>query len=102
MILHDILDNKGQFLPINELNRNFNANCGVMEYNSLKDSIPRTWREKLKTEDVCKEMIPDDGAVFVELNKQNIQVNYVSNKEIYWKLIKQIQLPHVTKEKWEL
>jgi hypothetical protein len=72
-----------------------------MQYNSLKDAIPKEWREKLKTEEVYKEMIADNDALYVELNKQNIQVNYISNKEIYWKIIKQIQIPHVTKDKWE-
>jgi hypothetical protein len=50
---------------------------------------------------VCKDMIESNEPLYIELNKQNIPINYTVNKEIYWKIIKKIQIPHVTKDKWE-
>jgi hypothetical protein len=35
------------------------------------------------------------------MNKQTLPINLITNKEIYWHFVKQIQLPHVTKIKWE-
>jgi hypothetical protein len=101
LTLHNILDNNGNFLSIEEINREYNFRCDFMQYNSLKDAIPKEWREKVKTMNVCKEMIESNEILYIELNNQNIPIIYTTNKEIYWKIIEKIQIPHVTKDKWE-
>jgi hypothetical protein len=99
--IHDIVDNEGKFLSIIELNRNFNSNCNVMQYNQLKDAIPREWRDKLKTIKIPGNIFQDNEELYMRINKQHMPINQITNKDVYWKMIKKIQLPHITKEKWE-
>jgi hypothetical protein len=72
-----------------------------MQYNSIKNAIPKEWREKLKSMSVDTEAINANETLCVMINKQNTQINLISNKDIYWKLVKEIQISHVTKYKWE-
>jgi len=48
LFINDILDEQGFFMDINELNRMFSRNIGIMFYNSLKDAIPRKWRNNVR------------------------------------------------------
>jgi hypothetical protein len=72
-----------------------------MKYNSLKDSLPNKWRETLKTHNVDRNEITIQDELTLNLGNYSLPIKYISNKEVYWKLIRQIQVPHVTKEKWE-
>jgi hypothetical protein len=99
--IHDIVDNEGKFITINDLNRNFHSTCNIMQYNQLKDAIPKEWREKLKTMKVPRNIFQENEELYMRINKQNMPINLITNKDIYWKIIKKIQLPHITKEKWE-
>jgi hypothetical protein len=73
----------------------------VLQYNQLKDAVPKEWRTKLKTMKVPKNAIERDENLYLQINKQNLPINLISNKEIYWKIVNSIQIPHVTKTKWE-
>jgi hypothetical protein len=100
-LIHDILDNEGNFITHSRLENLFNFKCDFMKYNSLKDSIPKDWREKLKTLKVNKEDITIQDDLFVDFGTYNLPIRYTSNKDVYWKLVKKIQIEHVTKIKWE-
>jgi hypothetical protein len=99
--IHDIIDENGKFLSIEEMNRTFNFNCNVLQYNQLKDAIPKEWRSKLKTMKVPKNTIQRDENLYIRINKQILPTNLITNKEVYWEIVKNKQLPHVTKVKWE-
>jgi hypothetical protein len=99
--IHDIVDNEGKFLTPHELNRIFNSNCNVMQYNQLKDAIPKEWREKIKTMKVPRNVFEHEEELYMLINKQHMPLTLITNKDVYWKLVKKIQLPHITKEKWE-
>ena len=101
-LIHDILDNEGNFINIAKLEELFNFKCDFMKYNSLKDSIPKEWREKLKTIKVNRDDITIHDNLFIDFGTYNLPIKYTSNREIYWKLVKKIQIPHVTKIKWEV
>jgi hypothetical protein len=73
----------------------------VLQYNQLKDAIPKEWRTKLKTMKVSKNTIQRDENLYIHINKQILPTNLITNKEVYWKIVKNKQLPHVTKVKWE-
>jgi hypothetical protein len=56
-IIHDIINENGQFLSANEIETKYNTQCNIMQYNMLKESIPRAWRQKIKTMKVPNETI---------------------------------------------
>jgi hypothetical protein len=99
--IHDIVDNNGIFLPINDLERKYAINCNFLNYNSLKDAIPKEWKKELKCITVPRDSIQANDNLLIEINEQNIPLHLISNKMIYWKMINKIKMPHVTKEKWE-
>ena len=101
MMIHDIVDSEGKFLSKDEINRLYNFNCDILQYNSLKDAIPKEWRETLKTIQVDRDEINVDDDPFILINKQSISVKWITNREVYRKIVQKIQLPHVTKIKWE-
>jgi hypothetical protein len=100
-MIHDIIDNEGKFLQNTEIESLYGLKCKFLQYNSLKDAIPKTWREKPKTIQVNRDTIQSNENLSLLINKQLLPINIITNKDIYWELIKKIQLPHVTKEKWE-
>jgi hypothetical protein len=100
-LLHDILDNEGNFISKDTLEELFGLKCDFMRYNSLKDSIPKEWREKLKITKINRNEITIDDDLSINFGTHNLPIKYTSNREIYWKLVKKIQIPHVTKVKWE-
>jgi hypothetical protein len=101
ILIHDIIDEQGKFLSPNELTERYNIRGQVLQYNSLKDSIPKEWREKLKTIKIPRDEIDTNEGLYIKIDKHVLPLRYVSNKQVYWKLIKTIQIPHVTKIKWE-
>ena len=67
---------------------------------TLKDAIPKVWREKLKTIKVPRNAISSDENPHIELNKKSVPIHLITNKLIYWKQINKIKITPVTKEKW--
>ena len=98
-IIHDILDQKGEFLtPIN-IEQKYNFKCDFMKYNALKDAIPKEWRKLVK-----KMQIPDEAINFNEdthiiIGKKAKNINAIKNKEIYWILINDIQIESIVMNK---
>jgi hypothetical protein len=101
LLIHDIVDSTGTFLTINEIERIYGLKCNFMRYNSLKDAVPKEWREKLKTIKVPRDSIQANDDLTIEIEKQWTPINLLTNKIVYWKMINKIKIPHVTKEKWE-
>ena len=70
-----------------------------MKYNTLKDAIPRTWREILQ-----KMKIPDDAISFkesiaIQVNKRPKDISLLTNKDVYWILVKNKQKTPIIMEK---
>ena len=100
-LIHDIVNEEGKFIGIEEMRQLFNFRGQVLQYNSLKDSIPKEWREKLKTMKIPKDAININEGLYINIDKHDLPLRYVTNKQVYWKIIKNIQISHVTKIKWE-
>ena len=45
--------------------------------------------------------IQRDDNLYVKIDKQTLPINIITNKDVYWKIVREIQIPHVTKDKWE-
>ena len=99
-IIHDILDEHGNFLTNHDLEQKYNFNCNFLQYNSLKDAIPKSWRDKLKEIKIPRIAISSDEQISVKINKQTIPLQNINNKLIYWKLIEDLRVTPVIKDKW--
>jgi hypothetical protein len=100
LIIHDIIDENGNFLSINNLEQRHDFKCNFLQYNSLKDAIPKEWRNNVKTIMIHREVISSDESIYVKINKQTTPLHKINNKLIYWKLIEEIRISPITKNKW--
>jgi hypothetical protein len=100
-IIHDILNTKGEFLLPNKLEEKFNIKCNIMTYNTLKDAIPYEWRKLLKTMKIPLNTMNFDEQIHININKKTKIINKVSNKDIYWILVKNIQVKPIIIEKYK-
>jgi hypothetical protein len=100
-LIHDIVTKEGKFMSLEEMVERHNFRGQVLQYNSLKDSIPKEWRERLKTMKVPRDAINIQEGLYMNIEKHDLPLKYITNRQVYWKIVKTIQLPHVTNIKWE-
>ena len=43
--IHDIINEHGFFLTLNEIKKKYKITCDNLKYNTLKDAIPNEWRK---------------------------------------------------------
>ena len=94
--LNDILDDKGLCLNHIEINRKFNVNCNFLSALQIRQSIPITWRETLKSSKAC-DMI--DGCN-IEVSSKVKALNSVQGKIIYFKYIHKRKRSPTCVDKW--
>jgi hypothetical protein len=100
-IIHDILDERGNFLKPNELENKYNITCNVLKYNTLKDAIPNSWRQILKTMKIPTEAVSFNEALTLQINKIPKNIAAITNKDVYWILVKNKQKqPIITQKLW--
>ena len=99
-IIHDIIHSDGSFLSTTEIQETYGLKVNFLEYNSLKDSIPKQWREKLRTMRVERNAISSEEPACIIINKHSVPIQLITNKAIYWELIKKIQITPIIKDKW--
>ena len=101
-LVHDIINAEGKFLTLIELELKYNLKCNFLQYNSLKDAIPKDWRGFLTSGlTVSRDEITSQDQPKIYINKQLVTLDMLTNKKVYWKLIERIKIQPVTKEKWE-
>jgi hypothetical protein len=100
LIIHDIIDENGNFLSINNLEQRYDFKCNFLQYNSIKDAIPKEWRNNVKKITIHRDVISSDESIYVNINKQTIPLHKINNQLIYWKLIEEIRICPITKNKW--
>jgi hypothetical protein len=98
--IHNIVNNKGEFYTAREIEQKYNIICHFLRYNSLKDAIPKVWRDKLKTENVQQNDITTQDELSLEINKHKVPIQKITNKIIYWELIEMIRITPIIKDKW--
>jgi hypothetical protein len=101
-IIHDILNSEGNFLSPQELEQKFNIKCNVMTYNALKDAIPYEWRKMLKTMKILPETLDFKETIQININKKPKILNKLTNKDIYWILIKNIEEKSIIIDKYKI
>jgi hypothetical protein len=73
-----------------------------MTYNTLKDAIPKEWRKVLKTMKVPPNTMNFNEQIHININKKPKIINKVSNKDIYWVMVKNIQVKPIIIEKFKI
>ena len=82
--INDLLDDEGKLISLDTVNNMFSVNWSVMYYNSLRSSIPYSWKKSVKGTKVI------ELETTVQLNINNIQKNLevVSCRDVYLEIIK--------------
>jgi hypothetical protein len=70
-----------------------------MKYNALKNAIPQNWRIALKTMRIPENTMSFDEDTFIKIGKTSKNVKNVINKELYWSLVRKIQIKPIFMEK---
>jgi hypothetical protein len=72
-----------------------------MTYNTLKDAIPYEWRKLLKTMKILPQTLHFKEQIHININKKPKILNKLTNKDIYWVLVKNIQVKPIIIEKYK-
>jgi hypothetical protein len=91
-IIHDILDENGDFLSTTAITQKNNFNIDFLKYNALKNIIPPSWRRILKTMKVPQNAINFREQIYLKIGKNTKRVSQITNKEIYWIFVQKIQV----------
>jgi hypothetical protein len=98
--LNDILNEDGTFINHAELTVKLGHVCDFMKYNSLKDSIPKQWREALKIINSLDNQPPTDSPPYIKINNKLKPINKTNNQDLYWTLVENKQCQPIIKDKW--
>ena len=88
--IHDIVDQRGNFCTIEQLQEEYGIIIDVMLYNSLKSSIPKEWKHKLKEITIVKDAIPPGEPIILNINDTEIPCQFITNNMIYWIFVQKI------------
>ena len=98
LFVRDIINPDGSILGIDQLNRTFNLQVDIMQYNGIISAIPRQWKRTLKSELVHALNIKSP---VLNLQGKLCPIVKAYCKDFYWSLISLIRkLPEKNIEKW--
>ena len=95
--INDIVDNEGNFESLNYVNTRFNIHLDIMRYNSIKDAIPRSWRNMIRGTHKTE---PETDLLINVFNVRK-SILFVSTKDLYWICIDKIAQDPTVITKWE-
>ena len=98
-LIHNILNNKGEFLFPIEIEQKYNYKCDIMTYNKLKDAIPKEWRKQVKTMQIPEDAINFQEEIHVKIGKLSKNINIIKNNQIYWILVNDIRIESIIMDK---
>jgi hypothetical protein len=100
-LIHDIIDIRGKFLTQIELQNKYNIEVTTLQYTSLKDTIPAEWRRILKQINITAEAISFQETIHIKIKKNLKPIQKLTNKDIYWVFIRNIQVQPIITNKLE-
>ena len=98
-MIHDIVNENGAFLSPNEIDEKYNIKCNILMFNALKDAISIKWREQLKTMKIPYEAISFKENLYIKIGKTDMNINKITNKDLYWNFVESIQQEPIFKKK---
>jgi exonuclease III len=100
IMLHDILDDKGNMKSAQELSREYEVEIKVMELNSLISAIPQNWKRCVKSMRIPKEAVSNMEQLFLSCNKRILALSITKNKDVYWEFVNRKQIKPIAAYKW--
>ncbi len=97
----DIIDSSGNFLSEKEIANKFNLHVNTMKYNSLKDAIPREWRDTLRRSKPLELSHCISDPMVVSLGKITKPAQKMKSKTIYTLLTSFNNVEPKCKNRWE-
>ena len=99
--INDITNPDGTFITAATFSEKTGQPCDFMKYNSLKDAIPKKWRNTLKlhNEEITIPQLQTPPHILVNNKSKSIQK--VKNNELYWILVRHKQCKPIIIEKWQ-
>jgi exonuclease III len=98
-ILHDLLNEQGSFLTPKDLKEKYNIKINILNYTALKDAVPKKWRQSLKTMKIPSNAISFKEQIHIKIGKNDKPLNNITNKDLYWVLVRNIQEEPIYKAK---
>jgi hypothetical protein len=100
IILHDILDDRGNIKSIPELSIEYDIEIKTMEYNSLISAIPQSWKMGVKSMRIQKDAISNKEQLFISCNKRILALGITTSKDLYWEMVNRKQVKPIVAQKW--
>jgi hypothetical protein len=89
------------FLTPQEMEQRYNIHCDILKYNRIKDAIPQEWRKVLQSMKIPPGAISFNETITLNVNKNPKNLAALTNKDIYWILVKNKQAPpNITQSSW--
>jgi hypothetical protein len=99
--IHDIVDERGEFLEKKLLDKKYGIKGDEMKYNMIKSAIPMAWKKALKKSRVTTNAISNEENPHLQINKNPVDMNLLTNRKVYWCIIDKIKIEPVVFAKWE-
>jgi hypothetical protein len=100
VMLHDIIQENGEFKSSENLAEQFGVEIKTMEYNGLKSAIPQTWKRAVKSMRIPEVAISGDEQPFMKC-KDNLQaLSILANRDVYWEFVSGKQTRPICALKW--
>ena len=87
IMIKSLFNNTGGQITYQELNQRLNWNISIYSYNLIYAAIPRNWKQKLKGWSPTMNMY---NKVYLRIKGSLIDLNKISNKDTYYKLLENI------------
>jgi hypothetical protein len=98
-IIHDIVDEKGNFLTQNKIEELYGFKCDILLYNALKDVIPTEWRKEIKLMTVPRDAVSFKESIYIKIGKNDKSLTKITNKDLYWILVRKKQIKPIFMDK---
>jgi hypothetical protein len=86
----DIIDEKGDIMPQQKLEQEYEITCKFLQYHSVKAAIPNKWKYIIKENKGLVCFDTKDRHCAIKMGKTYQYLNNISTKEIYWHLVEKI------------
>ena len=98
--INDIIDDNGKIAKDKIFRKLRNTKNWIAEISKVKNSIPTSWLKALTTEESIKSKVYFNRS-FININKENIEIENLSNKNVYQLLVQKKISPNIGINKWK-